>query len=83
LESWGKSSTVLALVHYPAQAHRGHVHLKSYLAADQKLVELYADQDALARKTILNVAASGKFSSDRSIAEYAKQISGAKPCPVK
>jgi glycogen phosphorylase len=56
--------------------------LKSYLGADQKLVELYANQDAWARKAILNVAASGKFSSDRTIAEYAKQIWDAKPCPV-
>jgi starch phosphorylase len=56
--------------------------LKSYLDADQKLVEAYADPDAWARKTILNVAASGKFSSDRSIAEYARDIWNAKPCPV-
>jgi starch phosphorylase len=56
--------------------------LKSYLDADQKLVELYASQDAWARKAILNVAASGKFSSDRTIAEYAKKIWNVKPCPV-
>jgi starch phosphorylase len=56
--------------------------LKSYLDADQKLVELYANQDAWARKAILNVAASGKFSSDRTIAQYAKEIWDAKPCPV-
>jgi starch phosphorylase len=57
--------------------------LKSYLDADQKLVDLYADQNAWARKAILNVAASGKFSSDRTIAEYAKDIWNLKPCPVK
>ncbi len=56
--------------------------LKSYLDADRKLVELYADPDAWVRKAILNVAASGKFSSDRTIAEYAKEIWNAKPCPV-
>ena len=56
--------------------------LKSYLDADQKLVELYANQDAWARKAILNVAASGKFSSDRTIGEYAKDIWNAKPCPA-
>jgi glycogen phosphorylase len=56
--------------------------LKSYLDADQKLVELYANQDAWARMAILNVAASGKFSSDRTIAEYASAIWNATPCPV-
>jgi starch phosphorylase len=56
--------------------------LKSYLDADRKLVELYASPDAWVRKAILNVAASGRFSSDRTIAEYAKEIWDAKPCPV-
>jgi starch phosphorylase len=56
--------------------------LKSYLEADQRLVELYADPDAWARKAILNVAGSGKFSSDRTIAEYAASIWNAEPCPV-
>ena len=56
--------------------------LKSYLDTDQRLVELYADQAAWARKAILNVAASGRFSSDRSIAEYAAEIWNVKPCPV-
>jgi starch phosphorylase len=56
--------------------------LKSYLEADQRLLELYADPDAWARKAILNVAGSGKFSSDRTIREYASEIWEAKPCPV-
>ncbi len=43
---------------------------------------LYADPDAWARKAILNVASSGKFSSDRTIAEYAADIWHVKPCPV-
>jgi starch phosphorylase len=56
--------------------------LKSYLEADQRLQDLYSNPDAWARKAILNVAASGKFSSDRTIAEYAGEIWNAKPCPV-
>ena len=56
--------------------------LKSYLEADQRLCELYADPNAWARKAILNVASSGKFSSDRTIAEYAGDIWKAEPCPV-
>jgi glycogen phosphorylase len=56
--------------------------LRSYLEADQRLGELYADAEGWARKAILNVAGSGKFSSDRTIAEYAADIWNTKPCPV-
>ena len=56
--------------------------LKSYLAADQRLCELYVDGNGWARKAILNVAGSGRFSSDRTIAQYAAEIWNAKPCPV-
>ncbi|HEU0006409.1 MAG TPA: glycogen/starch/alpha-glucan phosphorylase [Terriglobia bacterium] len=56
--------------------------LQSYLEADQRLVALYADREAWARKAILNVASSGKFSSDRTIAQYAADIWKAEPCPV-
>src|SRR6267378_6442003 len=55
--------------------------LKSYLEADQRLGELYADPDAWARKAILNVAGSGKFSSDRTITEYAAGVWNVEPCP--
>jgi starch phosphorylase len=56
--------------------------LTTYLEADRQLLELYADPEGWARKVILNVAGSGKFSSDRTIAEYATEIWQAKPCPV-
>ncbi len=56
--------------------------LRAYLAADQALCRLYRDRDGWARKAILNVASSGKFSSDRTIAQYAAEIWDAKPCPV-
>ncbi|MGA7763343.1 MAG: glycogen/starch/alpha-glucan phosphorylase, partial [Candidatus Binataceae bacterium] len=56
--------------------------LKSYLEADRRLVDLYADREECARRAILNVASSGKFSSDRTIAEYAKDIWGVEPCPL-
>ena len=55
---------------------------KSYLEADRRMTELYAHPDDWARKAILNVAASGRFSSDRTIQEYATEIWRAKPCPV-
>jgi len=56
--------------------------LRSYLDADEALLDLYARPDAWVRKAILNVAGSGKFSSDRTIAEYAADIWNVKPCPI-
>jgi starch phosphorylase len=56
--------------------------LKSYCRAHEELGALYADRDAWARKAILNVASSGKFSSDRTIAEYASEIWKVEPCPI-
>ena len=57
--------------------------LRSYLEADERLVSLYRSSDEWARKCVLNIATSGKFSSDRTIREYAQDIWGATPCPVK
>jgi|SRR5436305_3491186 len=56
--------------------------LTSYLDADGRLTDLYAHPEAWAQKAILNVASSGKFSSDRTIAEYAADIWKLEPCPV-
>jgi starch phosphorylase len=56
--------------------------LGSYLHAHEQVGALYADPHAWARKAIWNVAASGKFSSDRTIAEYASGIWNLEPCPV-
>jgi starch phosphorylase len=57
--------------------------LAGYLEADRLLLELYKAPDEWTRKVILNVASSGKFSSDRTIAEYASEIWDVKPCPVR
>jgi starch phosphorylase len=56
--------------------------LTAYLEADQRLLALHSDPEAWSRKVILNVANSGKFSSDRTIAEYAAEIWAARPCVV-
>jgi starch phosphorylase len=56
--------------------------LRSYLTADSQLNALYADSDEWARRAILNVAGSGKFSSDRTITEYATEIWHVQPCPI-
>jgi starch phosphorylase len=46
----------------------------SYIEAQDQAGALYRDQAAWVRKAILNVAGMGKFSSDRTIGEYAKTI---------
>ncbi len=56
--------------------------LNSYLDADRRLLELHRNPREWARMALLNVASSGKFSSDRTIGEYARGIWGAVPCPV-
>lgn len=56
--------------------------LRSYLAADEQLRAVYAKPDEWARRAILNVAGSGRFSSDRTIAEYATHIWNIRPCPI-
>ena len=57
--------------------------LKAYCETQDRLGQLYIDPHAWARKAILNVASSGKFSSDRTIAQYAEEIWQVRPCPVE
>jgi starch phosphorylase len=56
--------------------------LTAYVQTQERVSKLYAEPEAWARKAILNVGCSGKFSSDRTIAEYAADIWNAEPCPV-
>jgi starch phosphorylase len=57
--------------------------LASYAQAQVRLGDLYArDPAEWIRKAILNVAASGRFSSDRTIREYAREIWNVGPCPI-
>ena len=56
--------------------------LTAYMQADRQLTSLYALPDKWAGKAILNVAGSGKFSSDRTIAEYASGIWKLQRCPI-
>jgi starch phosphorylase len=55
---------------------------RSYADAQQRAADLFRDRTAWARKAALNVARMGKFSSDRSIHEYAREIWNLQPVPV-
>jgi starch phosphorylase len=58
--------------------------LRAYLEADQRLLSsLYADPQEWAGRALLNVAASGRFSSDWTIREYATEIWDARRCRVR
>jgi glycogen phosphorylase len=57
--------------------------LTPYAQAQTTVGALYQDTDGWARKAITNVGCSGRFSSDRTIAEYASDIWKAKAVPVK
>jgi starch phosphorylase len=56
--------------------------LQSYMAADQRMIETYQARGSWIGMAIKNIAASGSFSSDRTIAQYASEIWNVTPCPV-
>ena len=55
----------------------------AYVACQAQISQAFEDKERWARMCILNVANSGKFSTDRTIAEYAKEIWDIHPCPVR
>ena len=56
--------------------------LRSFIDAQERMQTLYTDQESWNRKSILNIARTGKFSSDRTIREYAKDIWKVPPVEV-
>ena len=52
---------------------------ESYVASQERVSGTYRDPEAWTRMSILNVAGMGKFSTDRTIREYAEEIWGVKP----
>jgi len=53
----------------------------SYIECQEKVNDAYKDRGRWIKMAILNVARSGKFSSDRAIRQYAENIWGATPVP--
>jgi len=56
---------------------------QAYADCQRRIGEAYTDPEAWAIKSILNVARSGKFSSDRSIADYARDVWHVPAVPIR
>lgn len=55
----------------------------AFVRAQEKVDQLFNHPVEWARKCLLNIAASGKFSSDRTIEQYAREIWGVEPSSEK
>ena len=56
---------------------------RAYVDAREAAATVYQDQERWSRLAVRNIAASGPFSSDRTIGEYARDIWDVSPLPVK
>ncbi|XP_069625079.1 glycogen phosphorylase, brain form [Ranitomeya imitator] len=56
---------------------------EAYIKCQEKVDQLYMNLREWTKKVIKNIASSGKFSSDRTISEYATEIWGVEPSAVK
>ena len=55
---------------------------RAYIQTQDRVDAAYRDRSGWLKKAILNVARSGKFSSDRTIRQYASEIWHVDPCPI-
>lgn len=55
----------------------------SYVRTQMRVDSVFTDRDKWARMSIMNTACMGKFSTDRTISEYAKEVWSAVPVPIK
>jgi len=56
---------------------------EEYLDAQERVDEIYKQQEIWTRMSILSTAGTAKFSSDRTIKEYAAEIWDVKPCKME
>lgn len=73
----GLKEVILLNDHY-----RHLLDLDSYIQVHERMRSDYLDGDLWNRKAVLNIAGAGKFSSDRTIREYAQEVWKVGPCLV-
>ncbi len=84
--NFGEPNIFEPLTNIILSSHDQYLHLadlRSYADAQEKINQLYKNQSAWAEMAILNIANSGKFSSDRTILEYANEIWDLKPQEIE
>jgi len=78
----GIFTPILDAVLHHGDRYRHLADLTSYAEAHRRLETLYREPQEWFRRAVLNIASSGRFSSDRTIADYAREIWRAEPCAV-
>ena len=78
----GIFAPILATLLEGGDHYRHLADLADYARTHTRLAASYADPEGWSRMAVLNVAGSGRFSSDRTISEYADQIWDLRPSPV-
>ncbi len=75
-ENTGLFKPIVDSILYQGDTYMVLADYESYINCQKRAGKLYADKHEWAKKSILNVANMGRFSSDRTIKEYAKEIWG-------
>jgi starch phosphorylase len=55
----------------------------SYVASQEEVDKVYRDPARWTRMSVMNIANMGRFSSDRTIQEYSRDIWNLRPCPIE
>ncbi|MEJ2176374.1 MAG: glycogen/starch/alpha-glucan phosphorylase [Gammaproteobacteria bacterium] len=70
----GALDEVIRSIYEPSDPWMTAADFRGFIDAQQRVNEAYLDQDRWTRMSIVNTASSGRFSADRTIREYNKEI---------
>lgn len=74
--------SIIAAIRSPHDPWLVAADFTSYVAAQRQVADVYCDQDRWTHMSILNTAASGKFSTDRTMRDYNRDIWKLNPVPA-